>query len=151
MKKVLFIFYIAFLGLVSCSDDKDKDPVVIDSTRPTGALNILRSGSFTDQNGAGSRGMAGLGTDTQGKEFLRFDGAFNTALATGTVTVFLSTSMEFMADPANGNPNLLPLGPVRNAGENFFAIPTGASTAKYTHVILWCGSVGVPFGFAPLN
>lgn len=149
MKKVILLFYIAFLGLVSCTDDND--PVVIDPTQPTGSLNVLRSGTFVDQNNAGSTGNASLVTDSQGKEFLGFNEAFNTALATGTVTVFLSTSMEFMPDPANGNPNLLPLGPVRMAGENFFAIPAGMSTSKYTHVILWCGSVGVPFGYANLN
>lgn len=149
MKKLILLFYVAFLGLISCSDDTD--PVILDPTKPTGALNVLRSGSFTDQNGAGSMGTAGLGTDSQGKEFLQFDQAFKTALATGTVTVFLSTSATFMADPANGNPNLLALGPVRTAGENFFVIPTGASTTKYTHVILWCGSVGVPFGNAQLR
>ncbi len=149
MKKVMLLFYVVFLGLVSCSEDTD--PVIIDPTKPTGALNVLRSGSFTDQNGAGSMGTAGLGTDTQGKEFLQFNEAFKTALATGTVTVFLSTSATFKADPANGNPNLLALGPVRTAGENFFVIPTGMSTTKYTHVILWCGSVGVPFGNAQLK
>jgi hypothetical protein len=96
-------------------------------------------------------GTASLGVDTQGKEFLSFSSNFNTALSTGTVTVYLSTSATFMPDPANGNPNLLVLGPVRSSGENFFAIPTGSSTAKYTHVILWCGSVGVPFGNARLQ
>jgi hypothetical protein len=149
MKKILILFYVAFLGLVSCSDDPD--PITIDPTKPTGSFNVLRSGGFVDQNGAGSMGLAGLGTDTQGKEFLQFNQAFTTALATGTVTVFLSTSDTFMADPGNGNPDLLALGPVRTAGENFFPIPSGASTAKYTHVILWCGSVGIPFGNAQLQ
>ena len=149
MKKAIILFYVAFLGLVSCSEDKD--PVIIDSSKPTGALSILRSGSFIDQNGAGSTGTAALGTDSQGKEFLQFNQAFNTALATGTVTVFLSTSATFMADPGNGNPTLLPLGPVRTAGENFFPIPTGEATSKFSHVILWCGSVGVPFGNAELQ
>lgn len=149
MKKVFLLFYVAFLGLVSCSDDSD--PVTIDPTRPTGSLSVQRSGSFVDQNNAGSMGTASLGVDTQGKEFLSFSTNFNTALATGTVTVYLSTSATFTPDPANGNPNLLVLGPVRSSGENFFAIPTGSSTAKYTHVILWCGSVGVPFGNARLQ
>lgn len=148
MKKILILFYVAFLGLVSCSDDND--PITIDPTHPTGTLSITRSGSFVDQNAAGSMGTASLGTDTEGKEFLQFSPNFNTALATGTVTVYLSTSDTFMADPANGNPDLLIVGPVRMAGENFFAIPTGVSTAKYTHVLLWCGSVGIPFGNAAL-
>ena len=149
MKKTLLLFYFAFLGLVSCSDDAD--PVTIDPTKPTGSLTVQRTGSFVDQNGAGSIGTANLGLDTQGKEFLTFGSNFNTALATGTVTVFLSTSATFTPDPANGNPNLLALGPVRMSGENFFVIPSGATTGKYTHVILWCGSVGIPFGNARLQ
>ncbi|MEB2775164.1 DM13 domain-containing protein [Algoriphagus sp. D3-2-R+10] len=149
MKKVFILFYIAFLGLVSCSEDND--PITIDPTRPTGTLNVARSGSFVDQNAAGSMGTAALGLDSQGKEFLQFSTDFNTALATGTVTVYLSTSDTFMPDPGNGNPNLLLVGPVRMAGENFFAIPAGISTANYTHVLLWCGSVGIPFGNAPLQ
>ncbi|WP_339878929.1 DM13 domain-containing protein [uncultured Algoriphagus sp.] len=149
MKKVFLLFYVAFLGLVSCSDDND--PITIDSTKPTGALNVSRSGSFVDQNAAGSMGTAALGTDTQGKEFLQFSSDFDTALATGTVTVYLSTSANFMPDPANGNPDLLAIGPVRMAGENYFAIPTGVNTSIYTHVLLWCGSVGIPFGNAPLQ
>lgn len=149
MKKIILLFYVAFLGMIACSDDAD--PVTIDPTRPSGSLSVQRTGAFIDQNNAGSMGSASLGIDTQGKEFLSFSSNFNTALATGTVTVYLSTSATFMPDPANGNPNLLVVGPVRSAGENFFAIPTGSSTAKYTHVILWCGSVGVPFGNARLQ
>lgn len=149
MKKLFLFFSLAFIGLMSCSDDSD--PVILDPTRPTGALSVSRTGTFIDQNSAGSTGSASLGIDTQGKEFLTFSSNFNTALATGTVTVYLSTSATFTPDPANGNPNLLVLGPVRAAGENFFAIPSGSSTAKYTHVILWCGSVGVPFGNARLQ
>lgn len=149
MKKVLIIFYVAFLGLVSCADDKD--PLTIDPSRPTGTFSVARSGMFMDQNSAGSMGTAAIGTDTEGKEFLQFSSDFTTALATGTVTVYLSTSDTFMADPANGNPNLLIVGPVRMAGENFFSIPSGVNTSKYTHVLLWCGSVGIPFGNAPLQ
>ncbi len=149
MKKLPLLLYIVFFGLVSCSDDAEQ--IIVDPNVPQGALNVQRSGNFVDQNNAGSTGQAALGTDSQGTEFLQFDSSFNTALATGTVTVFLSTSDTFMADPMNGNPNLLPLGPVRNSGENFFRIPAGSSTAQFTHVILWCGSVGVPFGNANLQ
>ncbi|MEP2349654.1 MAG: DM13 domain-containing protein, partial [Algoriphagus sp.] len=141
--------YVAFLGLVSCADDND--PITIDPTRPTGTFSVTRSGVFTDQNSAGSMGTAAIGNDSQNKQFLQFSSDFNTALATGTVTVYLSTSATFMPDPGMGNPNLLVMGPVRNAGENYFAVPTGVSTTKYTHVILWCGSVGIPFGNAPLQ
>lgn len=149
MKKSLILLYVAFLGIVSCSDDKD--PVFIDPTKPTGTFEVKRSGSFVDENNAGSMGTASLGADSQGNEFLKFNEDFNTALATGTVTVYLSTSAEFIKDPANGNPNLFAIGPVRTAGENYFAIPAGTNTAKYTHVLLWCGSAGIPFGNAEMK
>jgi hypothetical protein len=147
MKKlILFLFVVIF---AACSEDTE--PVIIDSALPEGTLSVLRMGTFIDQNGAGSAGSASIGTDTKGTTFLSFNNAFRTALGTGTVTVYLSTSDTFTPDPANGNPNLLLVGPVRNAGENFFKIPTGTDLAKYTHVILWCGSVGIPFGNARLQ
>ncbi|PZV87209.1 electron transfer DM13 [Algoriphagus aquaeductus] len=147
MKKILFLLLI--IGFVSCSGEET--PEVIDPTLPNGSLTIQRSGNFVDQNGAGSTGTASIGIDSQGTSFLAFNSVFRTALATGTVTVYLSTSGTFNPDPGNGNPNLLLVGPVRNPGENFFRIPSDADLAKFTHVILWCGSVGIPFGNARLQ
>ncbi len=147
MRKLSLFLLICFIA--ACSDDND--PVLVDNSIPQGAFNVQRMGSFVDQNGAGSTGTASLGTDSQNTMFLTFDNAFRTALGTGTVTVYLSTSDTFTPDPANGNPNLLLLGAVRNPGENFFRIPMNASTSQYSHVILWCGSVGVPFGYALLE
>lgn len=147
MKKI--ILFLVFIVFAACSDDAD--PVFIDSALPNGNLTVQRTGTFIDQNGAGSMGMASIGPDSQGTVFLAFNSAFRTALATGTVTVYLSTSDTFTPDPGNGNPNLLLVGSVRNAGENFFRIPAGNDLGKYSHVILWCGSVGIPFGNARLQ
>lgn len=147
MKKV-FVF-LAMVIFAACSDDTD--PITIDSALPSSVLTVQRSGTFIDQNGAGSTGTASIGSDNKGAVFLAFNNAFKTALGTGTVTVYLSTSDTFTPDPANGNPNLLLVGPVRSAGENFFRIPSGADLGKYSHVILWCGSVGIPFGNARMQ
>ena len=94
--------------------------------------------------------MASLGTDETGTQFLKFGSDFTTTFATGTVTVYLSTSQVFVPDPGNGNPNLRLLGAVSAAGENFFKL-SPAAASKFTHVILWCGSASVPFGYAPLQ
>lgn len=147
MKKLMLIALL--FGIISCSEN-DENPVV-DPNKPLGTFTAERTGTFIAQNGTNSTGTASIGKDSQNSAFLVFGSNFNTALATGTVTVFLSTSDTFTPDPGNGNPNLLLLGPVRAAGENFFRIPDGVSTAKYTHVILWCGSVGIPFGNANLR
>lgn len=138
------------LALVTLIASCDIEPQIIDSSQPQGEFTAAKSGEFVDQNSAGSAGKVELGTDGEGNSFLRFDNAFTTNLATGTVTVFLSTSDTFTADPGNGNPDLLLISGVHKSGENFFKLDT-APASKFTHVILWCGSAAVPFGNAELN
>jgi hypothetical protein len=149
MKNLLNYFFAVILITTACSDEEEV--VMIDSSLPQGEFSTQRMGSFVDQNNAGSSGTAALGTDSQATSFLRFNEGFNTALGTGTVTVFLSTSETFTPDPGNGNPDLLLLGAVRSAGVNFFKIPENTNTTEFSHVILWCGSAGIPFGYANLQ
>ncbi len=124
--------------------------VIVDPTKPQGAFTVSKSGTFTEQNATGSKGAAQLGTDEDGVQFLKFGSDFSTTFATGTVTVYLSTTMTFTPDPGNGNPLLRLIGPVSKAGENYFRLDPVAD-AKFTHVILWCGSANVPFGYAKLQ
>jgi hypothetical protein len=149
MKLKLSLFTLMVLFFMGCSDD-DPTEVVIDSSMPQGQFTVTETGTFVAQSGTNSTGTAELGTDDDGTQFLHFGSNFNTNLATGTVTVYLSTSDTFVPDPGNGNPNLLLVGPVKNAGENYFKIAPAAAD-KFTHVILWCGSASVPFGYASLN
>ena len=144
---------IALLSLTSIalfSACEKEVEVIVDPTKPQGAFTVSKSGTFTEQNATGSKGAAQLGTDAEGVQFLKFGSDFNTKFTTGTVTVYLSTSMTFTADPANGNPALRQVGPVSVAGENFFRLDPAAG-ANLTHVILWCGSANIPFGFAHLQ
>ena len=149
MVKQLSFFAIIVMFFMACSDD-DANEVIIDSSMPQGQFTVAETGTFVAQSGTNSTGTAELGTDEDGTQFLHFGSNFNTNLATGTVTVYLSTSDTFMPDPGNGNPNLLLIGPVKSAGENYFKIAPAAAD-KFTHVILWCGSASVPFGYAALN
>ncbi|HMQ47113.1 MAG TPA: DM13 domain-containing protein [Saprospiraceae bacterium] len=136
------------IGFSACTEDEA--PQIIDPTVPTGTFVVQRSGSFTAQNGTPTAGSAALGVDDDNETFLRFADGFVTELATGTVTVYLSTSENFVADPGNGNPDLKLVGVVAENGENFFRISSTVDS-KYTHVILWCGSANIPFGYAPLQ
>ena len=142
------LFSLASIALLSACEKEVE--VIVDSTKPQGEFTVSKSGTFTDQNASGSKGAAQLGTDVEGVQFLKFGSDFNTKFSTGTVTVYLSTSMTFTPDPANGNPALRQVGPVFVAGENFFRLDPAAA-ANFTHVILWCGSASVPFGFARLQ
>ncbi|MEM6345411.1 MAG: DM13 domain-containing protein [Bacteroidota bacterium] len=140
-------FVFVLLAFTAC---QEPEPVIIDSSLPQGTFTAQLTGSFVEQNGTGSTGTAEIGSDTENGQFLRFGDDFVTNLATGTVTVYLSTSQDFVADPMNGNPELQLVGAVNSNGETFFKFDA-APAAKFTHVILWCGSANIPFGYAALQ
>lgn len=150
MKRLTVLFFVSVALLLSNCNNNDENIQTIDSSQPVGELTVLRSGSFTAQNGTPTAGMAFLGTDEEGTYFLRLGSGFTTELGTGTVTAFLSTSDTYMADPPNGNPDLQLIGVVDESGESFYKLDS-AVPAKFTHVIIWCASAGIPFGYAPLQ
>jgi len=153
MKKMFFLFpllaALAF-GFVGCDDDDDVEIQIVDPTIPTGDFVAQRSGTFTAQSGTPTSGTVELGLDDDSEQFLRFADNFTTELGTGTVTIYLSTSENFVTDPGNGNPDLMLVAAVARNGESFYRI-NGTVDAKYTHVILWCGSANIPFGNALLQ
>lgn len=150
MKRLMvFFFFATALTFTACESDSN-DPEIIDPTQPVGTFTASRSGDFVAQNNTPTDGSAMLGTDDNGDQFLRFGTDFTTELATGTVSVFLSTSDTFTADPGNGNPDLMLVGVVRGNGEQFYKFDS-AVNSKFTHVILWCGTASIPFGYAPLQ
>ena len=145
MKKLFLAFAVIVAGMTSCS--KDAVTTTIDSSQPNGAFTATKTGTFVEQNQTGSAGTAQLGTDSKGTQFLKFGSDFKTNFGTGTVSVYLSTSMTFTASPGTGNPDLKLIGPVSKAGENYFKI-SPAADSKFTYVILWCGTANIPFGNA---
>ncbi len=152
MKKQLFFLpFLLMLTIAFSSCEKDDDMTqVVDPTVPTGAFTADASGSLTAQSGTPTSGDVELGMDEDGDNFLHFANNFTTNLATGTVTIYLSTSDTFTPDPGNGNPDLQLIGAVRTTGDSYYKID-GAVDSKFTHVILWCGTANIPFGYAPLN
>lgn len=147
MKPLLFSLLVGFF-LISCDDDDTTiETVVVDSSIPVGDLTATATGTIVGQNDTGTAGMVTLGTDTEGTQFLGLSSSFVTNLGTGTVTVFLSTSETFSPDPMNGNPDLKLVGSIRSNGAQFFKIDPAADS-KFTHVIFWCASANIPFGFA---
>ncbi len=146
--KKLTIPAFALIVLVACNEDPNE--VVIDSSLPQGTFEADATGSFVEQNDTGSAGMAALGTDSEGTQFLMFGSDFMTNLGTGTVTIYLSTTETFTPNPGSGNPDLFLVGAVKSNGEQYFKLEPAAES-KFDHVILWCGSAGIPFGYAELQ
>ena len=131
----------------SCSKD---DEVIIDSSQPTGNFTAERSGTLTAESGTPTSGTVELGKDEDSESFLRFGSDFTTQLATGTVSVYFSTSATFTADPANGNPDLILVGSIQQNGEQYIKLNTSVGS-NFTHVILWCNTASIPFGNAQLQ
>ena len=150
MKNLMALLFVSFAIFISSCNKNDENIQTIDSSQPVGAFTASRSGTFVAQNGTPSAGTASLGTDEDGTNFLRFGSDFVTELGTGTVTIYLSTSDTFMADPGNGNPDLRLVGIVDSNGESFYKFNSSVD-AKFSHVILWCGSANIPFGYAELK
>ncbi|MEM9848814.1 MAG: DM13 domain-containing protein [Bacteroidota bacterium] len=147
----LFVVLMATISFTLVSCDEDADTVeIIDSSLPTGDLQVNQSGTFTAQNDTPTAGTVQIGVDDDNRSFLSLSDDFTTAVATGTVTVYLSTSEAFITDPGNGNPDLRLIGAVQENGAHFFEVEGGVDS-KFTHVILWCASANIPFGFASLG
>ncbi|MEM6841370.1 MAG: DM13 domain-containing protein [Bacteroidota bacterium] len=144
------LMIVGTLAMVSCEDDAETITETIDTSVPTGELTVQRQGTFVDQNNKSTAGMVQVGTDEDGEAFLRFGNDFTTDLATGTVTIYFSTSDVLMRDAGAGNPDAKLVGAVQGTGEDFFKL-SSAPEGKFTHIILWCESVGIPFGNAQLQ
>jgi hypothetical protein len=131
----------------SCSKDEE---VTIDSSLPSGTFTPDRSGSLTAESGTPTTGTVELGKDEDNANFLHFGSNFVTELGTGTVSIYMSTSAVFTASPGTGNPDLKLVGNISKNGDQYIKL-SGAVSANFTHVILWCNTAGVPFGNARLN
>jgi hypothetical protein len=147
MKSLHFAVVLMALAMVFTSCKKDE---IVDRTVPNGDFTVSKTGTFVDQNAAGSAGTAELGKDEDGVQFVKFGANFATNFATGTVVVYLSTSATYTASPGTGNPDLRLIGNTTKGGLQYFRLDPAAD-AKFTHIILYCASAGVQFGNAPLN
>jgi hypothetical protein len=150
MKKNLFVIaLLSIITLASCTKTETVE-VAVDASQPVGTFTKARMGTLVPQNGTPTAGMVQIGTDSKGTSFLKMGTDFKTELGTGTVTVFLSTSGTYKADPMKGNPDLKLVGVVSKNGEQFVKLNT-AVPSNFTHIILWCATAGIPFGNAPVN
>lgn len=149
MKFLLSLALVISMFTFSSCDDDDTTLVTIDSSMPANFV-ADRMGSFTAENGTPTMGTAELGMDEDNRTFLRLGSNFTTEQATGTVTVYLSTSAVFTASPGTGNPDLILVGGLNTNGAHTFEI-NRAVPANFTHVILWCATANIPFGNARLQ
>ncbi len=148
MKKGFFFTIMLALGaMVSCTKT---ETVTVDTALPNGTFAAKLSGALTAQNGTPTKGTASIGTDGKSANWVKLGSDFTTELGTGTATLYLSTSATYKASPGTGNPDLKLVGVVAKNGEQYFKL-SAAPEAKFSYVIVWCGSAAVPFGNAMLK
>lgn len=149
MRNTLLFTFLFALAMVISSCSKE-EIVTVDSSLPNGTFTVSKTGNISSQNDTGSKGKVELGKDASGTNFVKLGSDFTTVLATGTVSVYLSTSAAFKADPGNGNPDLKLIGFISKNGEQYFKL-SSTPESKFTHFILWCGSANIPFGYAQIQ
>ena len=149
MKNKFFMIALLAAAMLASCTKTETVTVTTDSGVPD-VFTKLKGGTFVADKAASTKGMVQVGTDSKGQYFAKMTSDFVTEQGTGTVTVYLSTSAEFKASPGTGNPDLKLIGTTTKNGEQYIKL-TGAPEAKFTHVILWCGTAGVRFGYAPVN
>ncbi|MFK8056167.1 MAG: DM13 domain-containing protein [Saprospiraceae bacterium] len=142
------VMFLAVFTFSNCDDD-DTTLMTIDSSLPSN-FTADRTGSLTAENSTPTTGSVELGMDEDNRTFLRLGSDFTTEQATGTVTVYLSTSEVFTPSPMTGNPDLILVGALNTNGAQDFEI-SQTVPATFTHVILWCATANIPFGNALLQ
>lgn len=146
MKNLSLILLMMSIILLSCDNMPDEIPMD-DQAMVTGPLEVLRSGTLSNQSGAGTRGSVQLVKDQAGKYFISLSDNFTTKFSTGTVTVYLSTSPSLRL---NENGSFQLLGSANRPGAHFYELQ-GNIDEKFTHAIIWCGAAAIPFGNALLE
>lgn len=143
--KNLMLIALSVLCLTFTSCNKDDDITEeIDTSMPNGSTSTLKSGSLVDQNTKGTMGTASIIKDEDDTYFVKFSSDFETTLATGTVSLFLTQSATFKTTVDDTQEVI---GFINSNGEQFFKL-SAAPSDDFDHVILWCSTAAVPFGYA---
>jgi hypothetical protein len=128
---------------------KDTNTTIIDSSKVllSDSFKATSSGIFMGQGGYPVSGKVELGKNSINKNVVRLNPDFNTAIHTGSVTMYLSKNINLKLSDTNSH---IKFGVVNTNGEHYLGLnATPDSTYKY--VIVWCQSAGVQFGSATLK
>lgn len=153
----LSINYLLLISLLifssACTSPKDTDPIIPDdisgasgSVKVTGVVEVLKTGTFTSQSGANTKGMIDLVSDEGGSYYIKLGSDFTSSFHTGTVTVYLSTSKDLTLSEKE---SFQLVAVVNEPGEHYFKL-ANFPDSKFSHGILWCGAAAIPFGYASL-
>lgn len=149
MKIWLLIPIILVLGLLtSCSKDEDstvkEDPT---DTSTNEELTKVFQGVFLGQNGYPTSGTTILGTDKANTYIVRLNDDFSTSFATGSVTMYLSSTDKLKLSDSN---TFIKLAVINKNGKHDFKL-TSKPDPVYKYIIVWCAPAAIQFGIAELK
>jgi hypothetical protein len=137
-------------ALASCQKDADTAPATPGpdpNPNPDLSVTVLKTGSFTGQNGYPASGTAQIVRNVQQQHFTRLASDFKTSFATGSVTMYLSKHQSLrLNEPATW----LKLAVINQNGQHDFAV-SEAQSNDFQYVIVWCAPAGIQFGWAELR
>jgi hypothetical protein len=138
------------IGLASCSkDDVNTDTGQNSGMNPDNVVEISKilEGKFTGQNGYKAEGTATLGKTSNGDHYIRLQNDFNASFATGSVTMYLSSSANLkLAD----NTTFIKLATINKKGTHDFKLASQPN-ASFLYVIVWCSPAAIQFGVAEMK
>lgn len=148
MKHKLILAIGCFLLLLNaCQKDAATDPAMDDNGNAPTNVTVLKTGSFTGQNGYPASGTAQTIRDDQQQHYLRLGADFKTSFATGSVAMYLSKQANLNLGDTGSHHRL---GVINTNGQHDFTITANQST-DFQYVIVWCAPAGIQFGRAALQ
>lgn len=157
VKQFLFaVLPVAIISLGSCTKTETTTTTEY-SNLPVGAVTSLKTGTISRQNAPATpptSGTLSIIQDSKGKQFLKLNADFTSGFATGTVAVyFAKTGDEIKNQRAGGTTpgNVLALGFVTKAGEQYIPLATSGSFSTFSFVVFYCETAEVNFGDAMIN
>ena len=159
MKNPLFVnrllICLLLLSSAACRESS-MDSTPQPTNGPIGTTTALRAGTLKAENGTPTAGMVSVVRDANSDEYVSLADDFKSEFGTGTVAVYLAKSaanIKSQRTKADGSPNgagnVLAIGFLTKNGRQFLKLPT-ASTG-YSHLVLYCETIEINFGNAPLQ
>jgi hypothetical protein len=141
---------VAMMALGSCESDDNKMSTDNGNNPPPPTTIVLKTGTFSGQNGYVTSGMMEILRDTTtDDDYLHTLMNFSVSGGAGTIAIYLSDA----AGAANltGSSDKIFLGNITSgfSGEYTFAIPAGFMS--HTHAVTFCVAAQVNFGNAALQ
>ena len=142
-----FILIIILLLQLSCSKEETNVLGPDGTTTNVATFTVLKSGKFNSSSGYPTTGTAQLILDSTSKYRVRLADDFSTSFSTGSVTIYLSKTMNLNLIDSS---SFIRLAVINKNGMHQFKLEDKPADALGA-VVVWCQPAGVKFGHADLK